>query len=244
MSEKTAAWPSRLSGAAVILLLAGCMGDPRTTNQGGGSIITAATKVHDQQLNQLTPDEVQIVADLVSDLLPEVDIELSDDVADAVTALFVENEVTSFDEARTLADALIHTPQVVHIPPALTTLFVADRTANQGGGTVLSAIQKIKGDALDTLTPDEVQIVTDFLANLLGDADRQLTDEEADAIVQFLRIQQIQTTDQAEEFAQSAKDDPDAIGLPPALESLLENLKGLESLRDLDLDHLDLSNLF
>ena len=244
---KSLAQATGLSGVAVFALLTGCLQDPRTANQGGGNITTVATKVQSQQLDQLTPDEIQIVTDLVSELTPEGDIELSDQVASAFSTLLAENGTATFREVETLVEALIETPEQIVIPPAVLTLFVADRTANQGGGTVISAIQKVKGDALNELTPDEVQMVTDFLADLIPDVDRELTDEEAEAITAFLTENEIGSVDEIEKFVDLAKNDPDAIDLPLALDQLLEDLKSLDDFKnitDLDLDNLDLSNLF
>jgi len=236
-----------ITGLSVVgsaLLLAGCQPDPRTSNQGGGNLVSATTKVFDQQFNQLTPDEVQIVTDLISELSPDVDIELSDEVAGAVAELFSENDIRSFAELEALADAIVKSPESVSVPATLATLFVADRTANQGGGTVLSAIGKIEGGALTELTADEVQIMTDLLIGVLPGADRTLTDAEADGVVAFLQAHNIQTLDEAKNLVDLAKDDPDAFENPQALEQLLADLESLKGLKDLDLRNLDLGNLF
>jgi hypothetical protein len=239
--------PFGIAGLSVVgsaLLLAGCMGDPRTTNQGGGNLISATTKLFDQHLNQLTPDEVQIVTDLVSDLVPDVDLELSDEVAGAVAELLSENNVARFDEVETLVKAIVKSPESISVPAALTTLFVSDRTANQGGGSVMSAIGRIHGGALDQLTPDEVQIMADLLIGVLPGVDRMWTDAEAERVVAFLQTQNIQTLDQAEDLLAVAQDDPDAFPFPSALEQLLADLDSLSRLKKVDLSHLDLGNLF
>ena len=51
--------------AAASLTLGGCLGnaDPRTSNQGGGNILTASGKVAGETMTKLTADEVQILAD-------------------------------------------------------------------------------------------------------------------------------------------------------------------------------------
>lgn len=109
-----------LSGGAAALALvsmAGCpvVGDSRLANQGGGSVFSAVTKVAGEQMTALTPDELQIVADAVSDLSPEVDIFLSDEQAQAAVDFLVLNDLNSLADI----EALANDPSGVQIPDSL-----------------------------------------------------------------------------------------------------------------------------
>ncbi len=99
-----------------------------------------------------------------------------------------------------------------------------DRTSNQGGGTVLSAGSKLAADELCGLTPDEWQLATDnadMLASLAGfDVSGYelppITDEQAEAIVDFLALHGVCTFDDLTALAES----PD-LEIPPELEELV-----------------------
>ena len=65
---------------SLLISVTGCpFGNSRTTNQGGGTVVTAAGKVVGGQMTSLTPDEIQIVSDTISDLSPEVSLFIGDD---------------------------------------------------------------------------------------------------------------------------------------------------------------------
>jgi hypothetical protein len=99
-------------------LMGGCLlpaFDSRTSNQGGGTIVTAVNKVTSQQLARLTADELQILADAFSELSPDVNITLTDEQAQAAVDFLVTNEVNSFADVETLAND----PDAAEVPESL-----------------------------------------------------------------------------------------------------------------------------
>lgn len=70
----------------------------RTGNQYGGTLRTAYNKVVDGQLDQLTPDEVQLYGDATAVAT------ISDDSAQAIVSLFVDEDIQTATE---LGDLLV-----------------------------------------------------------------------------------------------------------------------------------------
>ena len=84
------------------------------------------------------------------------------------------------------------------------------RTSNQGGGSMLSAMSKITAGNIGDLTADEIQILTDAYGYYGESA--ALSDEEAQAIVDWLDQNNVQTVGDLENTG---------ITPPPELESLI-----------------------
>lgn len=89
--------------SAVLGTLTGCgvVGGGRTSNQGGGNILTAGTKVAQQQLSALTADEIQILGDFArsqNSALPEI----TDEQAAAISNILVTYGVDSFTDIQNL----------------------------------------------------------------------------------------------------------------------------------------------
>ena len=105
-----------LTAGLVLTGTLGCLFAPvvpeRTSNQGGGTILTATGKMVGGQMTQLTPDEVQIVADQIS-LDPQVDLTLDDDQAQAIVDFLAQNNINSFDDFQNLDLATVQPPQGV-----------------------------------------------------------------------------------------------------------------------------------
>lgn len=120
---------------------------------------------------------------------------------------------------------------------------IPSRTTNQGGGNILSAGAKIVGGQLTGLTPDEVQIVTDTVADVAGATDApQVTDEQAQAAVDFLRANNLNSIHDLSSFIEQAANDPDSVVIPPSVMALLE-AGGLPQFSESDLEDLDLEDL-
>ncbi len=104
-----------LTACFVLTGTLGCLFGPmvpeRTSNQGGGTILTATGKVFGGQMTQLTPDEVQMVADQINDLSPQVDLTLDDDQAQAIVGFLAQNGINSFDDFQNLDPATVQPPQ-------------------------------------------------------------------------------------------------------------------------------------
>lgn len=116
MSVKTAA----VLGLMACFVLAGTFGclfapvvPERTSNQGGGTILSATGKMVGGRMTQLTPDEVQIVADQINDLNPQVNLTLDDDQAQAIVDFLAQNGINSFDDFQNLEPGAVQPPQGV-----------------------------------------------------------------------------------------------------------------------------------
>jgi hypothetical protein len=86
--------------AAILIVLTSCMASPdRLSNQGGGTVLSAVAKVASDDLTSLTPDEIQLLAEGVEDLLPDIDLPpLTDEQAQAVVDLLDEFDLDSLDD--------------------------------------------------------------------------------------------------------------------------------------------------
>jgi hypothetical protein len=104
--------------AVVLIAVVGCP-DPRTTNQGGGSLLTVAAKLmsnpSDPPIGDLNPDEMQILTDNLAMLagqfgysLPEgVTISsLTDEQAQAIADFLDDNGVTYLSDLQNLASSI------------------------------------------------------------------------------------------------------------------------------------------
>lgn len=103
-------WMYLLTSMGLLLVLAGCPDGGRTSNQGGGSIITAGAKLAGGNIGDLTPDEFQILCDNAPVLLPQlapqygVDVNnveiptLSDEDAQLVVDYLGENSIQTLDD--------------------------------------------------------------------------------------------------------------------------------------------------
>jgi hypothetical protein len=93
----------------------GCLFAPvvpeRTSNQGGGTILTATAKVLGGQMTELTADEVQIIADQINELDLQVDLTLDDDQAQAVVDFLSEYNIDSLDDFQTLDPVAVQPPE-------------------------------------------------------------------------------------------------------------------------------------
>ncbi len=121
-----------LTACFVLTGTLGCLFAPvvpeRTSNQGGGSMLTATGKVFGGQMTQLTADEVQIVTDQINDLNPQVDLTLDDDQAQAIVDFLAQNGINSFDDFQNLD------PGTAQLPQGAAELFENFSLLGGGGG--------------------------------------------------------------------------------------------------------------
>jgi hypothetical protein len=114
--------------AAGLLGIAGCpLQESRLTNQGGGNILSATGKIVSGTLSQLTPDEIQILADRVSTTLADLNnetepVELSDEQAQVVADFFSQNNVGSVSDLNGLIAQAEEDPGSIVIPEGVTDL--------------------------------------------------------------------------------------------------------------------------
>ncbi len=108
--------------------LAGCP-SPRTSNQGGGSVVTAAAKLSSGDVAAMTADEWQIAVDNLPTLAEFTDIDLSeydipqltDEQAQAIVDFIIANNITSLDDILALDINEIEIPEALQ---SLVDLFV------------------------------------------------------------------------------------------------------------------------
>lgn len=106
-------------------------GAPRTTDGGGGNILTAGVKVANGTMTQLTQDEMQILSDQVSSLVaaasPGTTLpEMTNDQADAFIEFLTVNTVpggmsglNSIEDLQNFAAAAQADPSIVNVPDSL-----------------------------------------------------------------------------------------------------------------------------
>ncbi len=93
------------------------------------------------------------------------------------------------------------------------------RTNNQGGGSILSAGAKFASGSLANLTPDEIQVVTDFVAGVVPRFEAlDVDDTEAQAAVDFLEANDINTVADIQALAQN----PGEIEIPDSVQVIIE----------------------
>ena len=101
-------------------LLAGCPGlNPRTSNQGGGTLISAGAKVVSGTMTTLTADEIQILGDEVASRSTRFNgIDISDEQAEAASDFLVANDLDTVADIQ----ALVANPGSVQIPESVEAL--------------------------------------------------------------------------------------------------------------------------
>lgn len=109
-----------VGGLAVLAFLTGCPAQPeRLSNQGGGTLISAGLKIDGGEMSSLTPDEIQLLADTANQFVQEIDLELSDEQAEAISAFLQSNNLDSVEDFQSLLD----NPENVVIPDGAIALF-------------------------------------------------------------------------------------------------------------------------
>lgn len=112
-----------------LLAETGCIGasDARTSNQGGGNLLSAASKLMEGNIGGLTPDEWQILGDNVPKLAAQYGIKginlpvLSDDQAAAIVDFLAAYQISTIDDLVNAIDSGAIGED--DIPPELLELF-------------------------------------------------------------------------------------------------------------------------
>jgi hypothetical protein len=109
-----------LLGAFSLTLLTGCpSADPRLRNQGGGSLVSAGLKIAQNRIHQLTPDELQILADAVVARTPDLDVVVTDEQAADAVAFIQENNLKSVSDVEALIAQAQQDPDSIEIPDSI-----------------------------------------------------------------------------------------------------------------------------
>lgn len=103
--------------------LTGCpSADSRTSNQGGGSLISAGAKVAGSNMTDLTADEIQILGDVIASRSTRfAGVEITDEQADAAVDFLDANNLDSVSEIK----ALVDNPGNITIPDSVQALLDA-----------------------------------------------------------------------------------------------------------------------
>jgi hypothetical protein len=180
--------------AGLLLSVSGCF---------VSSALSGLEKIQSGQWSQLTGDEILALVQGGSLLGVELPFELTAAQADAIATFLHDNDINNEDDLEAILDQLFSDPSSIVVPDGLLEIFLADvpssagteRTTNQGGGTLITAVEKVLDGEASTLTPDEIQVVVDKRTE--GDAHPQeLTDAQAQAISDFLVLNEIDTVDE------------------------------------------------
>lgn len=121
--------------------------------------------------------------------LPE---EFGTDISE-VNRIRDDNSLTPQEKRAALADLGL-SPEIIN------SVLRGTRTANQYGGDLRTAYEKVVGQRLDQLTPDEVQLYADAARDTTGGPNYNLTDEQAQAIVNALQDYHLATKADLAEF--------------------------------------------
>lgn len=124
--------------AALLAATAGCpFSDPRTSNQGGGTIFTAGTKLYSGRIGDMTADEWQILTDNAAIIASQFGLDLGnlgcwpqldDDQAAAVVEFLADNNVQSLADLQQLFNKVA--AGQVQVPATL--LELGQQLAGQG----------------------------------------------------------------------------------------------------------------
>ncbi len=97
------------------------------------------------------------------------------------------------------------------------------RLGNQGGGTLVSAALKVVSQRMTTITPDEIQQVTDFISDISQDIDIVVDDAQAEAAVDFLVENNVNGLEDIQRLSEQAQADPDSIVIPDSLQAIIDS---------------------
>lgn len=100
-------------GALLLVTASGCIGDPRTSNQGGGTLLSAGSKLLAGNIRALTADEWQILGDNAPSLASQFGIDLgefqvpslTDEQAAAIVDFLNGYEIDTIDELFTAIES-------------------------------------------------------------------------------------------------------------------------------------------
>lgn len=102
--------------------------------------------------------------------------------------------------------------------------FQDTRTSNQGGSNLLQATSKVATERLDTLNPDDVQLLADLATQASGAELPQVTDEQAAAVVEFIADNGVVTTGDLQSLFEQAEADPSSIVIGEEVRGVLIQL--------------------
>jgi hypothetical protein len=130
MTQRTASFALlAVVSAALLVTGSGCSVDARTSNQGGGTLLTASSKLLNHQIGTLTADEWQLVGDNLPTLAAQFNIDLqgyeipvlTDEQAAAIVDFLHSHDINTVEELQTAIESGAITE--ADLPEELASLF-------------------------------------------------------------------------------------------------------------------------
>jgi K+-transporting ATPase c subunit len=109
-------------------------------------------------------------------------------------------------------------------------LLSGGRTCDQGCSNPLQATAKILSNRLDRLNPDDVQVLADLVIQAAGAQIPAVTNEQAAAVISFLRANNITTIEQLQELIDEAEQNPSVLVIPDDVLAVLQAIAANQDL--------------
>jgi hypothetical protein len=213
----------RLAAAAagLVFVVTGCMGPSSALVPPE---LTGAAKIAGGEMSTLTGQEILALSGAASDLsgalgveIPsDFDLDLTMEQADALAEFLSLNQLNTVDDVKALVETAIEEPGSVAIPDGLIEIFLPDVQPQ-----TVSAVQKLSEGEISSWTADEVQSLALEVGELDPDEEPvPLTDEQSQAIVDFIVLNDIDTLADWQAVAEN----PETAELPDGAEDLFAGL--------------------
>ena len=111
---------SRLAvlGGIVLLVVTGCFSTAPLENE-----VTWAIKAASGRLTDATATEWQAVAEQIDEIIPEVNVSLTDAQAEAIVEFVQDNEIDDLEDVETLVEQAQTDPESIEVPDGFMDLF-------------------------------------------------------------------------------------------------------------------------
>lgn len=133
------------------LLVTGCV-NPIEQPANDGNLVTAGLKVSGGNMAQLTAHEMELLFDTVSEMVPDIDADITAEEAAVLCDFLVGNEInalpdfeTKFDEIVAAVEAGEDPTELIYIPDGLEDLVV--RLGEVNADTLFQAIDGLSASA-------------------------------------------------------------------------------------------------
>ncbi len=96
------------------------------------------------------------------------------------------------------------------------------RTCDQGCSNAVQAGAKLAGNNLGSLNPDDVQVLADLATQVAGVSIPTVTNEQAAAVVSFIKANGITTIASLQALIAQAEADPNSVVIPDEVRAVIE----------------------
>lgn len=139
-------------GYAGLLMLTGCLSVPweRTGNQGGSSVVQATTKFLGNNLGDLNPDDIQVLADLATSIVGADIPAVTDEQAAAVVSFLDANSIGTVQDLQDIVRQAEQDPNSIVIPDNVRQVIQAMMgSADQYQGLQNTNVEGLRDDLAD-----------------------------------------------------------------------------------------------